>query len=349
MNITDFLAQSSIPFAIYGAQVVAYGAYKAILELTGNKPEYFLVSQLKNNPTAIEGISVQTPEMVNQDVCIIVAVTKLLHKEVGAALNSFDFKNIVFLNEQEEFYLMSCYYAKIGKFPIAKHVEFSPHVDLAVYEVRNHKDKELTTKPVLQAFEHTLQAGAALTEERIASLCDSTGVNISSRNKQYCEMTATYWVWKNTSHDWKGIEHYRRHLCVEEDMITDKIDAILPFPYICYPDAIHQLSRFVCKDVIDAMLYALNSLHAEQFEDYLDILHGPYQYTYNLVCAKSEVFDSYCSWFFEITEFMEKHSGLSMIQDTRALSYVAEALTNIFFMRNQNKYRIVHTKKTIFT
>ena len=51
---------------------------------------------------------------------------------------------------------------------------------------------------------------------------DNTGKNISARNKQYCEMTATYWVWKNTHHTWKGIEHYRRHLLVKPEMLAEK-------------------------------------------------------------------------------------------------------------------------------
>ncbi|MBR6268426.1 MAG: DUF4422 domain-containing protein [Selenomonadaceae bacterium] len=61
---------------------------------------------------------------------------------------------------------------------------------------------------------------------------DNTGKNISARNKQYCEMTATYWVWKNTHHTWKGIEHYRRHLLVKPEMLAEDVDAILPLTYV---------------------------------------------------------------------------------------------------------------------
>ena len=209
-------------------------------------------------------------------------------------------------------------------------------LDFAMYEVCNHRDKPLKNHPELLPFEHAIQAGAAVTEERIAPILDNSGENISERNRQYCEMTATYWVWKNTEHDWKGIEHYRRHLLVKPEMLREGVDAILPLPYICYPNTLAQFRRFVSAEVLEALLSALQELHPGEYEKYRSILEGPYQYTYNLVCARREVFDAYCAWFFRITERMEEMADrVPELGETRALSYVAEVLTNLYFMSHQ--------------
>lgn len=337
-------------FYIYGAQVVAYGVYKAIRQLYRKQPECFLVNRPEGNPREIEGIPVCfTWEKIPKNSLIIVAVTELLQGEIAKALTEAGFTNLFLLTQHEEHLLMSDYFADTGKFPLAKVSENSVSVDLAMYEVRNHRDKNLFTRPPLQEFEHTIQAGADLTEERIADILDHIGENISLRNKQYCEMTATYWVWKNTRHDWKGIEHYRRHLLVKPEMLSDDVDVILPLPYICYPNTLAQFRRFVSADVLQALLRALRELHPDEYEEYLTILRGQFQYTYNLVCARDKVFEDYCAWFFSITEHMEGMAGeVPEIGNTRALSYVAEVLTNLYFMSHQDVWRIRHVEKAIY-
>lgn len=44
---------------------------------------------------------------------------------------------------------------------------------------------------------------------------DNTGDNISDKNYLYCELTGTYWLWKNVQADVKGLFHYRRVLASE--------------------------------------------------------------------------------------------------------------------------------------
>lgn len=350
MNLFDRLKSSS-EFAIYGAQVVAYGAYKAILELIQIRPKCFIVSNADGNPIEIEGIPVIEINSVQEDIFIIVAVTELLQGEIISTLMKKNLNKYFILTQHEEFELMSKYFNTLGKFKTMQSygtANVFPS-DFVMYEVKNHRDKPLQNPPALHNFEKTIQAGAALTENRIAELTDNTGINISDKNKQYCEMSATYWVWKNTSHSWCGIEHYRRHLSVTAEMFENGTDAILPLPYICYPNTVTQFRRFASEDVFQAMLKALKELHPQKYDRYIDILYGNYQYTYNMLCAKREVFEAYCSWFFEITEYMEKmENEVSEIKNTRALSYVAEVLTNLYFMSNSDNYCILHTKKFIY-
>lgn len=81
-----------------------------------------------------------------------------------------------------------------------------------------------------------IQAGAALTDARIGEFQDNTGDNISYRNRQYCELTALYWIWKNQKADYYGLEHYRRAFRLTEpeitDILSDDIDAIIPLKVV---------------------------------------------------------------------------------------------------------------------
>ena len=348
-------------FVIYGAQVIAYGAYTAIHGLTGRKPQCFAVGESKGgtffpagNPTEIEGIPVRSITEVPQDTFIVVGVTELIQKEVLPYLEEHGYTNVFPLTQHEEHLLMSAYYMSIRGFPPVDGSCREKKSDFVLYEVNNDRDKPLSTHPELHPYECPIQAGAALADARILyndapMLTDNTGDHISEKNRMYCEMSAVYWIWKNTDHEWTGIEHYRRHLLVKQEMLRDDIDAIMPLPYICYPNEMAQFQRFTTEDVLGALLRALKDLHPDRYEEYYSILYGKYQYTYNLVCARRSVFDDYCRWFFKITGHMEMMSDkVPELRETRALSYVAEVLTNLYFMYHQNDLVIRHVEKAIY-
>jgi len=338
-------------FAIYGAQVVAYGAHVALRSLYNITPECFIVSNAKGNPPEIDGIPIRAFDNcgLDKETLILVAVTELLQDEICTALENGGFKNYLRLGASEEYILMSAYFESIGKFPLLSGSASGTTYDFALYEVKNHRDKPLAKHPSLLPFERSIQAGADITDKRIAPLLDNSGDNISIKNRQYSEMTATYWVWKNTNHEWKGIEHYRRHLLVNPQLLSENIDAILPLPYICYPNTLAQFGRFVSEGVKNALLSSLQALRPAQYDSYLSILNGQYQYTYNLVAARREVFGDYCSFIFAILGFMESFSDkLPEIATTRALSYAAEVLTSLYFLSNSAKLNIRHTGKSIF-
>ena len=352
--ILDMIKNKEL-FVIFGAQVVAYGAYTAIRKLTGQVPVCFAVGRLEGNPKEIDGVPVSNIEEIPRDILIVVGVTELVQKDVLPMLEGKGFIKVFPLTQHEEHLLMSAYYESIGLFTIADMSDSPAGINIdtdktfILYEISNDKDKILSSAPLLRSFERRIQAGAAISKKRICELADDTGENISDRNRQYCEMTAAYWIWKNRQHDWVGIEHYRRHLLVEPEMLDDDVDVILPLPYICYPNEAAQFRRFVSESVLNALLRALKDFHPDEYSKYYSIILGKYQYTYNLLCARWNVFDDYCSWFFEITEYMEGMADeVPEIRDTRALSYVAEVLTNIYFMSKQDSLRIKHAEKMIY-
>lgn len=60
--------------------------------------------------------------------------------------------------------------------------------------------------------------GADFSEPVDGAVPDNSGINISARNREYCELTAHYYAWKNVSAERYGFCHYRRFFCADENI-----------------------------------------------------------------------------------------------------------------------------------
>jgi lipopolysaccharide biosynthesis glycosyltransferase len=86
---------------------------------------------------------------------------------------------------------------------------------VSVY-VCHHKPGYLVSDDVFKP----IHVGAALSDRRMGIISDAEGTSISLKNKEYCELTAIYWAWKNDkSSEWVGLMHYRRYLAFD---VVDK-------------------------------------------------------------------------------------------------------------------------------
>lgn len=62
-----------------------------------------------------------------------------------------------------------------------------------------------------------IHVGAALSARALDMETDMGSESISHKNREYCELTAMYWAWKNdSSADWIGLMHYRRFLAFQD-------------------------------------------------------------------------------------------------------------------------------------
>lgn len=77
--------------------------------------------------------------------------------------------------------------------------------------VAYHKASTLLNLPHLIP----VHAGKALSSLNLGIQGDDEGENISHKNPWYCELTVLYWLWKNTTSDYKGLMHYRRSFTVK--------------------------------------------------------------------------------------------------------------------------------------
>jgi len=343
-------------YYIYGAQVVAYGVYAAIKEVLGKYPEAFLVSSMANNPLKIEHIPViEINGNIDSNALIIVATPEIYHEEIKDKLQHFNLNNILFVDSHNEYLIMSRYFQQLGRFKLLE--DFPLHnksenklPDVKMYMAKHHLDRKLKGKYYIPSWVIPIQVGAALTELRIAELTDNTGDNISYKNYKYSELTAMYWAWKNSSEEYQGICHYRRILLLDEDDLRkikqNNINVVLPLPFVCYPDASGQYSRYIAIDDQKKMMQALKEVSPQYYMEALKILKEPYLYNYNMFLADSHTFNDYCEWIFPILERAEElcePEGLE--RKDRYIGYMAEVLTAIYFLCNKYNLNIVHGEK----
>ncbi len=101
-----------------------------------------------------------------------------------------------------------------------------------LYIVSCHVDKPLTQAPPESVYDVQIQAGAALTVQRICEIndFDDCPESISDRNRRYSEATAMYWIGQHIDSEYIGIVHYRRRLDLTdadfEEFFRQSVDLI---------------------------------------------------------------------------------------------------------------------------
>lgn len=222
-----------------------------------------------------------------------------------------------------------------------------------------NKDKPLKDKRELISWIIPIQAGAALTDERVAVLTDNSGENISHKNGNYSELTVLYWIWKNRiatkdipSSEYYGLFHYRRWLDISQEDIErlyrNDVDVVLPFPTIHEPDIREHHARYILHSDWEAVTKALQELAPEYYRSYDMIFSQQYMYNYNIFIAKADVIRRYCEWLFPILDRVEELSvPKGNERADRYIGYIGESLLTFYFMYHRESLRIAHTGRIL--
>lgn len=337
--------------ALYGAQMVAVSVYFALKRLYPHIRVYsFIVSSREGNPASIDGVPVVTlEEFDRRDIRILIATPENHHEAIAGELKKRGFSGYECVDSGKKTALMERYYAETGGFPALKaYPAGKEKASVAVYMSKFHKDRPLTTPGAIPEWVRPIQAGAALTDVRVAELTDDIGENISARNGNYSELTATYWIGKHGEADYLGLYHYRRILEMEEEdlarIAAGGIDVVLPYPSIHYPGIQAHHRRCVEEGDWEAMLRALEELSPSYARALPELFSGAYFYNFNILVAKKEIFRRYCEWMFPIlfrTEELSVPRGSTRAD--RYTGYLGENLTTLFFLYHQRDFKIAHT------
>lgn len=214
--------------------------------------------------------------------------------------------------------------------------------------------------------------GAANFALPAGALTDDTGINISSKNPHYGELTQNYWVWKNymptSTAKYIGFCHYRRFLdfnmskinsdplfpifinnfpqmfeqYTEENImkVIDGYDIVLPNKFHFPTSLYDQYLMWHPKKDLDLALEVLNELYPEYNETAQEFLKSKSMHICFNYVMKKELVNEFFEWIFNILTELEKRCDWSQYTEyfyIRIPAFIAERFFNIWLDYNVKK------------
>lgn len=204
-----------------------------------------------------------------------------------------------------------------------------------------------------------IHVGKTLSPLNLNMQGDDTGDHISEKNPHFCELTATYWIWKNCHADIVGLFHYRRYLNFKtSDTKSFHVPADFTEKYgltpACIQNALADCDLIVPRaskpTEVSVYDYYRNAHVVSDLDLVLDIIRDKYPDTYvaaeqalkntsqmylgNILIAKKEIFDLYAAWLFDILFAVEQKIQPEVLKrdayQQRVYGFLAERMMGVF-------------------
>lgn len=188
---------------------------------------------------------------------------------------------------------------------------------------------------------------------------DNSGDNISEKNKNYNELTALYWAWKNLNVNYIGLVHYRRHFksaskfkkkfdklitMSEIENILKDYDMILPIKrnyyiettYSQYVHAHYEKDLLRTRDIIELM-------YPEYTDSFDSSMKKKSSHRFNMFIMKKKDFDDYAEWLFNILFELESVTDISEYDayQSRIYGFISERLFDVWLNKQSLTYKEV--------
>lgn len=326
------------------------------------KVEAFLVDDMAENAEMVDGVPVWLiGQGLHKEYPVYLGMRGINHEKVSRELRDVGMKEIILVTVELDMQLRNAYVRKCAEeqgrtFQIIDELKVGEcqmkEKTARIYVASSVFDKPLQDSYCFLKDEAVLQVGTVLTEERISpeAVADIAGENISEKNRQFCELTGLYWIWKNAVEDYVGLVQYRRHFLLPDNwlerMAANQVDVILPVPlYVAPSIAGNYMDRHIAADWEYLMEYFAAEL-PEEYEEARHFFGGNLYSPCNMLIARKEVFNQLCEWLFPILFAVAEHGGEK--EDAylnRYPGFISERLITYFFETQREKYRVVYANK----
>jgi len=207
---------------------------------------------------------------------------------------------------------------------------------------------------------HVGRKNSALKEEMSDYVGDDSGDNISEKNPYFCEATGIYWVWKNVHDcDYVGICHYRRFFDYEftdssvDSLFKDGTEVVFSKKLLQPHTRWHGIMMYAQIEDLMILRGAIRKVCPEYLNSLNSYWRGFRSHAFNMLICKKELYDKYAEWLFTICFEVEKYAKPSNYSNSRrAIAYMTEMLTPLYFYHNQCKIKelpIIVDGKTVKT
>ena len=351
---------------IYGAGDVSKEVYFCL----SNEPyclpiKAFVVSKTSDLlPKEIVGIPVVGYDdwIIDDRAVIIVSVIEKYREEICYLLDKKNINNRVLMTFESDIWSefreeSFKYYCEQMSYPfLFSDSGYSQSItsslqddrDFYVYVTRSTKDKPLKQTFSSRCWEKEIFAGAAIDHVGRNFITDDKGENISIKNRKYCELTAMYWIWKNTKSEYIGLSHYRRRF--DEDDISliyeRDVDCVLTIPMINVPNVLYMYGKNHDAEDWKIMRDVVKVIAPEYMQALDTVEQSNYYVPYNMFIMKRHVFNEYSTWLFPILEKCEKEIGnKDDAYQNRYIGFLAERLMTAYFYHHKDDLKILFCKK----
>lgn len=190
---------------------------------------------------------------------------------------------------------------------------------------------------------------------------DNSGENISTKNKNFCELTGLYWIWKNSQSDITGIVHYRRFFKDSNKLLSYKIlredkilhylssyDVILPSKWLYKENIYNEYERNHNIEDLNKCRNIISQIYPDYLLDFDKVMNMKSAYLYNMIICRKNLLDEYCRWLFDILFELEKETDLINYDDyqKRIYGFLSERLLNVWIYHNNLKIKGLDIIKT---